>query len=159
VIKDLEVQKIDIDQPEKIKVAIVQSTYHLELNENMVEYCKEVLMLNGLSEENISVHLAPGTWEVPLLARKAAKSGQYDAIVAFAIILQGDTYHFDMIANEVARSLMETSVEYLIPVGFEILAVNKREEAIERGSRNSFNKGIEAGNAILHTLNGLRGIE
>jgi 6,7-dimethyl-8-ribityllumazine synthase len=158
MIKDLIVEKIDLKNPEKLKIAIVQSSYHAELNGNMTEYCKEVLIQNDILENNINVYYAAGSWEVPLLVDKLAKSKQIDAIVAFSIIIKGDTYHFDMIANEVARSLMNAMINYHIPVGFEILAVNTMEQAEARASNNNYNKGIEAGNAILKTLQTLREI-
>jgi 6,7-dimethyl-8-ribityllumazine synthase len=158
MIKDLIVEKIDLKKPEKLKVAIVQSSYHAELNGNMTEYCKEVLIQNELSEDNINVYYAAGSWEVPLIVDALAKTKQFDAIVAFSIIIKGDTYHFDMIANEVARALMNTMINYQLPVGFEILAVNTLEQAEARASNNNYNKGIEAGNAILKTLKTLREI-
>jgi 6,7-dimethyl-8-ribityllumazine synthase len=158
MIKDLIVEKIDLKKPEKLKVAIVQSSYHAELNSNMTEYCKEVLIQNELSEDNINVYYAAGSWEVPLIVDALAKTKQFDAIVAFSIIIKGDTYHFDMIANEVARALMNTAINYHLPVGFEILAVNTLEQAEARASNNNYNKGIEAGNAILKTLKTLREI-
>lgn len=158
MIKDLIVEKIDLKKPEKLKVAIVQSTYHAELNGNMTNYCQEVLIQNDLLASNIAVYYAPGSWEVPLIVDKLAKSKRFDAIVAFSIIIKGDTYHFDMIANEVTRALMNTAIKYQLPVGFEILAVNTLEQAEARASNNNYNKGIEAGNAILKTLKTLREI-
>jgi 6,7-dimethyl-8-ribityllumazine synthase len=158
MIKDLIVEKIDLENPDKLKIAIVQSTYHAELNGNMTDYCQEVLIQNNIPENNIDIYYAPGSWEVPLIVDKLAKTKQFDAIVAFSIIIKGDTYHFDMIANEVTRALMNTAINYHIPVGFEILAVNTLEQAEDRASNNSYNKGIEAGNAILKTLKTLREI-
>lgn len=157
--KNLRINKEQLENPDSIKIAIVQSNYHSELNGNMTEYCKEVLFKNNILESNVSVYYAPGAWEVPLIVRKIANTGNYDAIVAFGIIIKGDTYHFEMIANEVARSLMETAVINEIPVGFEILAVNNIEQAEERASRNNYNKGIEVGNAILAALSTLRTVQ
>ena len=158
MIKDLIVEKIDLKKPNKLKIAIVQSTYHAELNGNMTKYCQEVLIQNDIPENNIDIYYVPGSWEVPLIVDKLAKSRRFDAIVAFSIIIKGDTYHFDMIANEVAKALMNTAIQYHIPVGFEILAVNALEQAQERASNNNYNKGIEAGNAILKTLKTLQEI-
>jgi 6,7-dimethyl-8-ribityllumazine synthase len=152
MIKDLVVEKIGLKKPAKLKIAIVQSTYHAELNGNMTNYCQEVLIQNGIPEANIGIYYAPGSWEVPLIVEKLAKSKRFDAIVAFSIIIKGDTYHFDMIANEVARALMNSMINHQIPIGFEVLAVNSLEQAEARASNNNYNKGIEAGNAILKTL-------
>lgn len=158
MIKGLVCKQVNLAQPELIKVAIVQSSYHFELNANMTEYCTETLVNNNLLRENISVFPAPGSWEVPLIVKKLAATKKYDAIVAFGIIIKGDTYHFDTIANETARSLMETSIAYEIPVGFEILAVYNLAQAESRASKDNYNKGIEAGNAILEAIASLRSI-
>jgi 6,7-dimethyl-8-ribityllumazine synthase len=159
MIKDLVVEKIQLGNPETIKIAIVQSTYHNELNSNMTRYCKEVFLQNSIPEANVAIHYAPGSWELPLLVKKLAATGKYDAIVAFSILVKGDTYHFDMIANEVSRALMNCALDYLIPIGFEVLAVNTLEQAELRAADNNFNKGIEAGNAILKTLKSLQAID
>lgn len=158
MIKDLIVEKIALKKPHKLKIAIVQSSYHAELNGNMTRYCHEVLRQNDIPQDNISIHYAAGSWEVPLIVEALAKTKKVDAIVAFSIIVKGDTYHFDMIANEVARALMNTMINYQIPVGFEVLAVNTYEQAVVRASDDHHNKGIEAGNAILKTLKTLREI-
>jgi 6,7-dimethyl-8-ribityllumazine synthase len=158
MIKDLIVEKIDLKKPAKLKIAIVQSTYHAELNGNMTDYCKEVFIQNDISEENIGIYYAAGTWEVALITEALAKTKRFDAIVAFGIIIKGDTYHFDLIADETARALMNTMINYQIPVAFEILAVYHYDQAAARASNNEYNKGIEAGNAILKTLKTLREI-
>ena len=158
MIKDLVVEKVELKNSNDIKIAIVQSTYHNELNSNMTHYCKEVFIQNSIPEANIAVHYVPGSWELPLIVKKLASTGNFDAIVAFSIIIKGDTYHFEMIANEVSRALMDCAMDYLIPVGFEVLAVNTMEQAQLRASNDNFNKGIEAGNAILKTLKTLQGI-
>jgi 6,7-dimethyl-8-ribityllumazine synthase len=158
MIKDLVVEKIDLKKPEKLKIAIVQSSYHAELNNNMTEYCKEVLIQNDIPEDHINVYYAAGTWEVALITEALAKTKRFDAIVAFGIIIKGETYHFDLIADETARALMNTMLNYQIPVAFEILAVYHYDQAVARASNNEYNKGIEAGNAILKTLKTLRDI-
>ncbi|MSP28509.1 MAG: 6,7-dimethyl-8-ribityllumazine synthase [Methylococcales bacterium] len=158
MIKDLIVEKIDLKKPDKLKIAIVQSTYHAELNGNMTEYCKEVFIQNDIPEDNINVYYAAGTWEVALITEALAKTKRFEAIVAFGIIIKGETYHFDLIADETARALMNTMINYQIPVAFEILAVYHYDQAAARASNNEYNKGIEAGNAILKTLKTLREI-
>lgn len=156
MIKDLVIERIAINKAENLKIAVVQSTYHAELNASMTEYCKAVLLENHILEENIKVYHASGSWELPLIVKRAAKSKQFDAIIVFSILVRGDTYHFDMIANEVARALMDIMLEYHIPIGFEVLAVNSLEQAMARTADNNYNKGIEAGNAVLKTLQTLQ---
>jgi len=101
----------------------------------------------------------PGSWEIPLIAQTVAKTKKYDAIVAFGVIIKGDTYHFDMIANECTRALMQLSLDYSIPVAIEVLAVNNLKQAQERASQNEQNKGIEGALAALKTLQTLHNIK
>lgn len=152
MIKDLELKEFELHKPEDIKIAIIQSQYHNKLNSNMTKYAKEVLLLNGLKETNIHIFFSPGTWEIPFLTKTVIGNNYYNAIITFGIIIKGETYHFEMIANEVARALMVLSVGNNIPIGFEVLAVNNIEQAKERASLNNHNKGIEASNAVLTAL-------
>ena len=141
------------------KIAIVKADYYFELNSNLEKACKKTLLQNGISTENIKTFTAPGSWELPLIAQAVAKSGEFDAIITFGIIVKGDTYHFDMIANECARALMQLSLDYSIPVAIEVLAVNNLKQAEERASRDDKNKGIEGAMAVLKALQSLDGIK
>ena len=135
-----------------LRIAIVRTNYHVELLDNLESYAKKTLIDAGVLEKNITTLVAPGSWEVPLLVQKAAKSKKCDAVIAFGVIVKGETYHFDLIANEVARALMQLSLDYSIPVGFEVLAVYDKKHAEARAGKNDNNKGIEAANAVLQTL-------
>jgi len=141
------------------KIAIIRTDYYVELNDNLEKACKETLFQNGISTENIKTFTAPGSWELPLIAQAVAKSGEFNAIITFGIIVKGDTYHFDMIANECARALMQLSLDYSIPVAIEVLAVNNLKQAEKRASRDDKNKGIEGAMAVLKALQSLDGIK
>lgn len=143
----------------KLKIAIVRTNYHVDLLDNLESYAKKTLIAANVKEENIDTLTAPGSWEVPLLVEKAAETKKYDAIIAFGVIVKGETYHFDLIANEVARALMDLSLDYGIPVGFEILAVYEKKHAEARAGKNNHNKGIEAANAVLQTIQSLNQIK
>lgn len=155
-------QEINITFDKKIaaelRIAIVRTDYHKELINNLEEYCIKTLMRHGIRGANIEVFTAPGSWEIPLLVQQAAKSKRFDAIITFGIIVRGKTYHFDMIANECARALMQLSLDYSIPVAIEVLAVNSMEQAKERTGKNDKNKGIEGAVAILRTLSVLKNL-
>ncbi len=134
------------------KIAIIKTDYYIDLNQNLETACRETLMSYGVLKENIKTYTAPGSWEIPLITQRIAKTSTYDAIVAFGIIVKGDTYHFKMIANESARALMQLSLDYSIPVAIEVLAVNSMEQAKERASQNDNNKGVEGAMAVLKVL-------
>ncbi len=142
----------------KLKIAIVRTNYHVELIDNLELYAKQTLIESGITEKNITVFTAPGSWEIPILVQHAAESKKFDAILAFGIIVKGETYHFDLIANEVAHALMQLSLDYSIPVAFEVLAVFDKKDAEIRAGKNDNNKGIEAANAALRTIQALKKI-
>jgi 6,7-dimethyl-8-ribityllumazine synthase len=146
---------LDKSVVEKAKVAIVRTEYHKGLLDNLEEYCINTLRQHGVREENIKIFTAPGSWEIPLLVQAAAKSKKFDAIITFGIIVKGETYHFDMIANECARAIMQLSLDYSIPIAIEVLAVNTLEQAEERAGKNNKNKGIEGAIAVLKVLSTL----
>ncbi len=139
----------------KLKIAIIRTNYHVELIDNLELYAKKTLINAGVVETNIQTFTVPGSWEIPLLVQKAAKSKKFDAIIAFGVIVKGETYHFDLIANEVARALMQLSLDYTIPVAFEVLAVYDKKHAEVRAGKDENNKGIEAANAALQMIHEL----
>lgn len=142
----------------KLKIAIVRTNYHVELLDNLEAYAKKTLINSGVKETNITTFTAPGSWEIPLLVQSAAETKKFDAIIAFGVIVKGETYHFELIANEVTRALMQTSLDYSVPVAFEILAVYDKKDAEARAGKNDNNKGIEAANAVLKTIQTLQKI-
>ena len=84
--------------------------------------------------------------------KKMAKTKKYQAIITFGAIVKGETYHFEQISNECARALMDISLEYEIPVIFEVWSVYKLEDAIERATRKEENKGVEAAETALEMI-------
>lgn len=137
------------------KIAIVKSNYHASLTTKLEKACGKKLIQSGVLEENIKTFDVPGSWEIPLIVKKLAISKKFDGIVAFGIILKGETHHFEAISNEVSRSLMEIALTYLIPTTFEVLAVYSLDHA-EKRSSGKYNKGIEAAETVLKTIKALQ---
>lgn len=142
----------------KLKIAIVRTNYHVELVDNLESYARGTLISVGVKEKNIRTVTAPGSWELPLLVKKVAERKKFDAILAFGVIVKGETHHFDLIANEVASALMQLSIDYSIPIAFEVLAVYDKQHAYARAGNDENNKGIEAANAVLQTLLAIKSI-
>lgn len=140
------------------KIAIVRTDYHAELNDNLEAYCRKTLIHYGVLEKNIKTFIAPGSWEIPLISQKVAQLKKFDGIITFGVIVKGDTYHFDMIAHECSRALMQLSLDYSIPVALEVLAVFDIADARVRAGNNNQNKGIEGATAVLKTLSTLKKI-
>lgn len=128
----------------QIKIAIISSSFRKEIADNLEKHCIATLEDKGLLDKQIDIFRVPGSLEIPLIAKKIAKKSQHDAIITFGAIVKGKTYHFEQIANECARGCMQVSLEYEIPVIFEVLAVYDLQDAVERATRNEENKGVEA---------------
>lgn len=141
----------------KLKIAIVRSNYHDVLTKSMEQTCREYLTAAGVDENHTKTFETPGSWEIPLIVKKLAKSKKFDGIIAFGVIIKGDTYHFELIANECTRALMNIALEFNIPITFEVLAVYKLEQA-EKRSIGKYNKGIEAAKTVLKTIKQLSSI-
>lgn len=141
----------------KLKIAIVRSNYHQDLTKSLEKACRQQLIACGVKVENIATFEVPGSWEIPLIVKKIATSKKIDGIVAFGIIIKGETYHFEMIANQCSRALMNIALEFDIPITFEILTTYNLEQAVKR-SVGKLNKGIEAARALLETIKELKRI-
>lgn len=136
----------------QIKIAIISSSFRKEVADNLEKHCLATLKDKGLLDKQINIFRVPGSLEIPLIAKKIARKSRYDAIITFGAIVKGKTYHFEQIANECARGCMEVSLEYEIPVIFEVLAVYDLQDAIERATRKEENKGVEAALIALEMI-------
>lgn len=127
-----------------IKIAIVSSNFRKDVSENLEKNCLATLKKQGLKDNCIDIFRVPGALEIPLVVKKLAKKKIYSAIITFGAIVKGDTYHFEQISNECAKGCMEVSLQYEIPVIFEVLSVYKLNDALDRATRSKENKGVEA---------------
>lgn len=140
-----------------LKIAIVKALYYENLIGSMEQKCREYLITSGVVESNIKTFEVPGSWEIPLIVKGLAQSEKFDGVAVFGVIVKGETYHFEMIANECSRALMEISLKYNIPITAEVLAVYKLEQA-EKRTIGKYNKGIEAADTLLKTIGELKKI-
>ncbi|MEK7617214.1 MAG: 6,7-dimethyl-8-ribityllumazine synthase [Patescibacteria group bacterium] len=135
-----------------IRIAIVVSNYHKNITDELLRHCLTTLRQRGLANGQITTVRVPGSFEIPLAAKKLAKKKIFDAIIALGVIHKGDTHHFELIANECARGCMQVSLDMEIPIIFEVLAVYKLEDALARATRKRENRGVEAALAALKIL-------
>jgi len=136
---------------QKLKVAIVKSLYHKDLTQSLEKSCRQFLVANGVKDANITTFAVPGSWEIPLVVKKLAAAKKFDGIIAFGVIIKGETYHFEILARETAGALMDIALKYNTPVIFEILSTYTLEQAKKR-SMGKYNKGIEAAKTLLETI-------
>lgn len=141
-----------------IKIAIVSSLFRPEISNNLEKNCLAELKRNGVDKKQVTIIKVPGSLEIPLAVKKLAKQNKYGAIITFGAIFKGSTYHFEQIANECARGCMDVSLQYEVPVIFEVLAVYNPQDAIDRATRKVENKGTEAATTALYMINLLKKI-
>jgi 6,7-dimethyl-8-ribityllumazine synthase len=142
------------------RVAIVVARFNSFINENLVDGALDVLKRQGLiPEEQITLVRVPGAVEIPLAVKKLAKSGKVDAIVALGCVIRGDTYHFELVANENSKGMAQVMLEYEIPVAFGVLTTDNVEQAIQRAGTKAGNKGAEAALSALEMINVLKNLD
>jgi len=140
----------------RIRIGIIGSSFRERVTRELEKRCIATLKHSGVKAENIDTFRVPGSMEIPLVAKRLAKKGCYDALIVFGAILKGKTYHFEQIAHECARGCMDVSLHYVIPIIFEVLAVYDIEDALERATRKKENKGVEAAEAALAMITLMR---
>jgi 6,7-dimethyl-8-ribityllumazine synthase len=125
-------------------------------NSFVVEHLKEgaldALRRHGVDNGQITVVYAPGAFEMPLVAQKLARSGNYDAIIALGAVIRGGTPHFEYVAGECTKGLAQVAMDAGIPVTFGVLTVDSIEQAIERSGTKAGNKGAEAALTALEMV-------
>ena len=131
------------------RVGILVSRYNETVTERLLAGAEACLRERGVARERVDVVRVPGAWELPLAARVLAARGEYAAVVALGAVIRGETAHFDYVAGEASRGLMEVALRYGIPVGFGVLTCDTLEQALARAGGEAGNKGHEAVAAAL----------
>ena len=140
-------------QAKGFKVAIVVSRFNSFISERLLEGALEALQKMGAQEADLTVYKVPGSFEVPLVAKKIAKSKAADGILCVGALIRGDTPHFDFLGAEVIKGLAQIAMEDGVPVSFGILTVDTIEQGIERAGTKAGNKGYDAAFSLIETLN------
>lgn len=135
-----------------IKFAIVATRFNDFIVDRLIGGATDYLIRHGGDAEDLTIIRIPGAFEMPVIAKKLAASGKYDAIIALGAVIRGATPHFDFVANEATKGLAHVSLEYGIPMGFGLLTTDNIEQAIERAGSKAGNKGAEAAAAVLETV-------
>jgi 6,7-dimethyl-8-ribityllumazine synthase len=127
-----------------MKFGIVASRFNDFICGRLIEGTIDALMRAGAEEKDIVIYKVPGSFELPLTAKKLAKSGRYDAIICLGAIIRGATPHFEYISAEVSKGIAVVGLETEVPVVFGVLTTDTIEQAIERAGTKSGNKGADA---------------
>ncbi|MEA5444502.1 6,7-dimethyl-8-ribityllumazine synthase [Gammaproteobacteria bacterium AB-CW1] len=144
---------------EKARFAVLATRFNGFIVERLVEGAVDALKRHGAADADIDIIRAPGAWELPLVARRVAATGDYHGIVALGCVIRGATPHFDYVCGECSRGLGRVADDSGLPVGFGVLTVDTIEQAVERAGTKAGNKGVEAATAVIEMVNLLRRIE
>ncbi|CAC6086038.1 6,7-dimethyl-8-ribityllumazine synthase [Staphylococcus aureus] len=141
-----------------LKVAIVVSRFNDFITGRLLEGAKDTLIRHDVNEDNIDVAFVPGAFEIPLVAKKLASSGNYDAVITLGCVIRGATSHYDYVCNEVAKGVSKVNDQTNVPVIFGILTTESIEQAVERAGTKAGNKGAEAAVSAIEMANLLKSI-
>jgi 6,7-dimethyl-8-ribityllumazine synthase len=139
-----------------MRVAIVASIFNDQFTKRLCNGAVTTAREHGVADEAIDVFWVPGAFEIPLMAGELAASGAYDAIACVGAVVRGETPHFDFVAGEAARGIMEIGRDSGVPVGFGVITANTLEQAEARSGGSVGNTGSEAMYAALHVASLLR---
>jgi 6,7-dimethyl-8-ribityllumazine synthase len=136
-----------------LKFGMVLSRFNSFIAERLLEGALDALKRSGAEEEDCAVARVPGAFEIPLAAKKMAKSGRYDAIICLGCVIRGATPHFEYIATEVTKGIAHLSLDSEIPISFGVLITDTIEQAIERAGTKVGNKGFDAAMSAIEMAN------
>lgn len=136
-----------------LRLAIVVSRFNIFITQKLLEGALDVLKRHRVREEEISIAWVPGAFEIPLVAKKLALTGKFDAIICLGAIIRGATPHFEYVASETSKGIAQVMLETGVPVIFGILTTDTIEQAIERAGTKAGNKGAEAAFTALEVVN------
>ncbi len=135
------------------KFCIVIARFNEFIGSKLLSGAIDELKRHGAKEENIDVIWCPGAFEIPLLAKKAAKTGKYNAIITLGAVIKGSTSHYDYVCAEVSKGVASVSLDTSIPVIFGVLTCDNIEQAIERAGTKAGNKGSDAAKSAIEMAN------
>ena len=136
----------------KARIAIVASSFNDYITKALLYACLKELQRQGLSENKITTVWVPGAFEIPVTALKLARRKDIDAVICLGAVLRGDTYHFEVIANECARGIMEASLLTAKPVIMGVSTTDTVAQAQARAGQKGNNKGHDAAQAALEMI-------
>ena len=138
--------------------AIVVSRFNSFVTESLLSGAMDSLRRHGADMDRVSVAWCPGSFEIPLVARRMAASGAFDAVICLGAVIRGATSHYDLVCREVSSGVARASMDTDVPVIFGVITTDTIEQALERAGTKAGNKGAEAATAAIEMVNLLRQI-
>lgn len=144
---------------EGLRFGLVVSRFNEFISHKLLDGATDALLRHGVRQEDLDLAWVPGSFELPLVAKRMAQSGKYAAVICLGALIRGGTPHFDFIAAEVIKGIANVSLETGVPVIFGVITADNLEQAIERAGTKMGNKGFDAALSALEMANLLRALE
>ncbi len=135
------------------KFAVVVSRFNDFITDRLLEGAIDAIVRSGGRNEDIDVLRVPGSFEIPLVTKRAALSKKYHAIICVGALIRGETPHFDYIASEVTKGIAQLNMEFSMPITYGVITTDNTEQAIERAGNKVGNKGFDAARSAIELLN------
>ena len=135
------------------KFCIIVARFNEFIGSKLLSGAIDELKRHGAKDENIDIIWCPGAFEIPLIAKKAAKTGKYNAIITLGAVIKGSTSHYDYVCAEVSKGVAQVSLQTGVPVIFGVLTTDNIEQAVERAGSKAGNKGFEAVTTAIEMVN------
>ena len=143
---------------DNLKFGIIVGRFNEFISSKLLSGSIDCLVRHGADNDDITVAWVPGAFEIPLVAKKMAASGKYDAIICLGAVIRGATPHFDYVCAEVSKGIANVSLQYETPVAFGVLTTENIEQAVERAGTKAGNKGVDAAMAAIEMADLLKNI-
>ena len=151
--KEINVINGKVVAPEGMKTAIVASRFNEIITNKLLGGAVDGLVRHGVDEDNITAVWVPGAFEIPMIAKKLAASGEYDAVICVGAVIRGQTSHYDYVCNEVSKGIAQVSLQTGVPVMFGIVTTENIEQAIARAGSKAGNKGYDCALGAIEMVN------
>ena len=138
---------------EGLKIGIVASRFNEFITTKLIGGAEDCLKRHGVKESDITLAWVPGAFEIPVVAKKMAESDKYDAVICLGAVIRGATYHYEMVCNEAAKGIAQTSMATGKPVLFGVITTDTIEQAIERAGTKAGNKGYDCAMSAIEMAN------
>ena len=144
---------------EGLRIGIVVATFNEFITSKLLDGAQAALARHGVRDDDVSVASVPGSFELPLVAKKLAESGRHDAVICLGAVIRGETDHYEHVAGEAAKGIANVGLNSGVPVIFGVLTTDTLEQAINRAGGKQGNNGYGAGLAAIEMANLMRALD
>lgn len=138
---------------ESVKIGIVAARFNEFIVSKLVAGARDGLVRHNVEDDDITLAWVPGAFEIPVMAKKMAESGKYDAVICLGAVIRGATSHYDYVCAEVSKGIASVSLETGVPVMFGVVTTDNIEQAIERAGTKAGNKGYDCALGAIEMIN------